>query len=733
MKVHFQRITLFVLLFATLLTLFLPFASSAAESDGWAVKDIATSDVMEDLKAMKLKDDKGQFTIPFDESLYPLDTSDKRVELITLYEHGYTKKDGMSKDYGVYLYLYNPSGQAVKDLDNMVNMCQELDANGNPKSYQRVPLDLVSASEDYRFLKFELMPSASQKHFQEYTKNNQVLRYYGVSSLYLNHGTVEAYSNSFGYIFSGYREDNTLKIEGKEKAVIDLNLKQTWYRLNSSPLGKCHYSTLNAVYFSVPDKLFEKYGNLTGAEMEWYEYKTDPVFYCTDQKTAETLKTQVYNDMSDYGYSFNLLKSVNGIMNSEYYEMHVGAGTTGTNHYEHIYGHPSAVFYSKDVSEEGMNLMTETYLDKRNWKTRPITGGLILENLRNQSSFYYDALDSAKEDGAFTDKFYEALKMPLEGASDYSALFFADDVDEGRTCGYNHVNLSDKNMQTVQAFEGGFLSRFLEFGFMQPDIEGSKSYPEIEEITDLYETNRTARDVGINEYDLPTVKKDCEYADAQKKRTFMLRFAVTDYFFAKGRPSANLSAALGLKGDVYASQQTAFLNLNVLSLTMEKEGVEGVVETTIAVNSDPIDVMPDPTTKEEEDMILGVVDKDVVMAIPGFVVDVFAGVGDAVSTVAKLPSIISKVLMWGAIILICIFAFKFFRWIFGNKKKSASKSKAEKPSSESTEKPKKEKKKKNFLSGFFEKLKGKKKKKNASKTEEAKTEEPSSETKEEKK
>ena len=107
MKVHFQRITLFVLLFATLLTLFLPFASSAAESDGWTVKDIATSDVMEDLKAMKLKDDKGQFTIPFNESLYPLDTSDKRVELIMLYEHGYTKKDGMSKDYGVYLYLYN--------------------------------------------------------------------------------------------------------------------------------------------------------------------------------------------------------------------------------------------------------------------------------------------------------------------------------------------------------------------------------------------------------------------------------------------------------------------------------------------------------------------------------------------------------------------------------------------------------------------------------------------------
>lgn len=716
MKVHFQRITLFVLLFATLLTLFLPFASSAAESDGWAVKDIATSDVMEDLKAMKLKDDKGQFTIPFDESLYPLDTSDKRVELITLYEHGYTKKDGMSKDYGVYLYLYNPSGQAVKDLDNMVNMCQELDANGNPKSYQRVPLDLVSASEDYRFLKFELMPSASQKHFQEYTKNNQVLRYYGVSSLYLNHGTVKAYSNSFGYIFSGYREDNTLKIEGKEKAVIDLNLKQTWYRLNSSPTGAHYYSTLNAVYFSISEDLLAKYGTITGAEMEWYEYKTKPILYCTDQKKAETYAASPQTLKSGFGF---VASKSTGMAPVQVYKLAVGDCENMLLEYEKSYNMPALVFYSKDASEEGMNLMTETYLDKRNYKTRPITGELILKKMRERSEEVFDAMDKVSN----IKPYYQ-----LEGASEYYSELFADDVDEGRTRGYNHVNLSDKNMQTVQAFKKGFLgfAAYMEFGFMQPDFEDSKSYPEIEEITDLYETNRTARDVGINEYDLPTVKKDCEYADAQKKRTFMLRFAVTDYFFGG-------NDRVGTKADMFVSQQTCFLNLNVLSLTMEKEGVEGVVETTIAVNSDPIDVMPDPTTKEEEDMILGVVDKDVVMAIPGFVVDVFAGVGDAVSTVAKLPSIISKVLMWGAIILICIFAFKFFRWIFGNKKKSTSKPKAEKPSSESTEKPKKEKKKKNFLSGFFEKLKGKKKKKNASKTEETKAEEPSSEIKEEKK
>ena len=666
MKVHFQRITLFVLLFATLLTLFLPFASSAAESDGWTVKDIATSDVMEDLKAMKLKDDKGQFTIPFNESLYPLDTSDKRVELIMLYEHGYTKKDGMSKDYGVYLYLYNPSGQAVKDLDNMVNMCQELDANGNPKSYQRVPLDLVSASKDYRFLKFELVPNANQKYFQEYTKNNQVLRYYGISSLYLNHGTVKTYSNSFGYIFSGYREDNTLKIEGKEKAVIDFDLKQTWYRLNSSPTGAYHYSTLNAVYFSVPDKLFEKYGNLTGAEMEWYEYKTNPVLYFTDEKEKDVLVANgnymPKDHYAKFGYKHSALgrKLWNLGMSDDGDSLF-----NGTDVYDYETNLAAAVFYSKDVSEEGMNLISETYLDKRNYKTRPITGELILEKMRQLTAEHISKVPNDLREN-----------LLLEGASQYFKCLFTDDVDEGRTRGYNHVNLSDKNMQTVQAFDKGWFAELFEFGFMQPDIEGSKSYPEIEEITDLYETNRTARDVGINEHDLPTVKKDCEYADAQNKRTFLLRFAVTDYFFSQAA-DPTVGVAEDFDGEVYASQQTCFLNLNVLSLTMEKEGVEGVVETTIAVNSDPIDVMPDPTTKEEEDMILGVVDKDVVLAIPNFVVDVFAKSGDMVSTVAKFLSIIREVLVWGAVILIFIFAFKFFRWIFGRKKAKRAERKEE--------------------------------------------------------
>lgn len=709
MKKHFQKITLFVLLIATLLTLFLPFASSAAESDGWAVKSIETSDVMEDLKAMKLKDDKGQFTIPFDESLYPLDVADKRVELIMLYEHGYTKKDGMSKDYGVYLYLYNPSGQVVKDADNMVNMCQGVDANGNATTYERVTIDLISASKDYRFLKFRLAPREDQVYFQTVKREGKDWRYYGVTSLYLNHGLrqVKAYSNNFGYVMTGYIEDDTLVTNGMEKAVIDLTLHQTWYRLNSSPLGEDHYSTLNQIYFSIPESLLSKYGTLIGAEMEWYEYKTKPVLYCTDQKMAETLKV----DPGSKGFKFVSQGDNGSNYNPKfYYEMGVGDCKSSSMDYDRYYDIPSTVFYSKDVSKEGMNLITDASTGKT------ITGEFILEQIRNQSSSFYESLDYL----SFPPFVKEAMKAPLPGASDYASKFFTDDVDEGRTRGYNHVHLSNKNIQTLEAFDNkgffGWIKEKFEYGILSPDIEDSISYPEIQEITTLYEEDVTPRQIGINEFDLPKVKEDCEYAVNQNKRTFMLRFAVTDYFFSKELKTSST------KGNVYASEQTCFLNLNVLSLTMQKDGVDGIVETTtIAVNSDPIDVMADPTTATEQNNFLDIGIFD--FSVPSF------------DLLDKILTFLGIALV---VILVIIFAPKIFRWLVPKKKKK-SKSSSEKSetkpkennlkieifssgqaektkeenqtSSESTEKPKEEKKKKkSFFKSFSDLFKSKKSK-----------------------
>ena len=89
----------------------------------------------------------------------------------------------------------------VKALDNEINICQAVDGNGNPTSYQRMPIKLVSASSDNRFLKFRLVPRENQKYFQEIIREGIVNRYYGVTSVYLNHGTVKSYSNAFGYIF----------------------------------------------------------------------------------------------------------------------------------------------------------------------------------------------------------------------------------------------------------------------------------------------------------------------------------------------------------------------------------------------------------------------------------------------------------------------------------------------------------------------------------------------------
>ena len=248
-------------------------------------------------------------------------------------------------------------------------------------------------------------------------------------------------------------------------------------------------------------------------------------------------------------------------------------------------------------------------------------------------------------------------------------MFFTDDVDEGRIRGYNHVTLSKDVFQSVEAFDDagvvGWFSKLLNYGFVTPDIEDSVSYSQITNITNIYNEKPSARNIGINEFDLPKVMEDCEYADKQGKDVYLLRFATTDYYFAKA-DEENVS------GTVYASQQTCFLNLNVLSLTMAKEGVEGVVETTtIAVNSDPIDVIADPTTKEEENMFLGVADVTLVTGV-------FDSIGKGVSNLTKLPSLVNQILVLGAFILILFLAFKFFRWLLGKGKNKHAERKVEK-------------------------------------------------------
>ena len=138
-----KKIIVVFLLLAIVLSLPV-FSSFALTSIGLFDKSIASSDVLSDLEKMYFDGKK------FDKLFYPRIPGADYVLLLNFFEYGYNATS--SKDYGLYLYIYNPSGKFISDSSkNKIQLSvSQLDY------YYKYSLDLVSRSEDNLFLKFKV-------------------------------------------------------------------------------------------------------------------------------------------------------------------------------------------------------------------------------------------------------------------------------------------------------------------------------------------------------------------------------------------------------------------------------------------------------------------------------------------------------------------------------------------------------------------------------------------------
>ena len=91
----------------------------------------------------------------------------------------------------------------------------------------------------------------------------------------------------------------------------------------------------------------------------------------------------------------------------------------------------------------------------------------------------------------------------------------------------------------------------------------------------------------IDEALLPEFKNDYNVYSEQGKKTFIFRFATTDYYSAE---VSTMTADVG-----YMAQETVFLDFDIISLTFRND----VGDTVIPVVSSPIDIVPgiDPPLK----------------------------------------------------------------------------------------------------------------------------------------
>ena len=591
----------------TLLTMVHPIVAYAAESE----TGFDSTNVLDDLQSSKVN---GK---PFDIADYPFNES-KDIQVISFVEYCYSYKANLRDNYGLYVYIYSPKGLnlSTNEKQNKIQMAVAYDAEGNPTDYAKFSLEFCSKVEsgDYKnlFYKFKLIDrKVNGTTFSDRVNSNA--RRYDVSGVELTKygsSTATEYGVCGTYIFTGFAEGygpdanakSTLSCDVEYLETIELSVKHTFYRSETSALGSGHQNQLDTVYFSVPKRYLDTYGTLQRIKAEWYEYKTKEILV--------TSNTDFYNAASPY-IGVPLGNSPNEYGLYEYvedigYSLGIGAGKAGDMYvaqwgwnlgdgYLHV---PTNVLYYMFLVDD-----IEEYDPYAETKT---VGGI-------QSNDLYEYIKNYR-------KSYTSGRLPIKDGT-ISADLFESDIDDSRKMnnengvikkGYSYYDFdADVDLQTLQSWSStspSFWDNWLNFGlgaaFTGGPNEQSKTVAPIQilKASDITGTNaEIAERLLVNVNDVDAIK--AEYNNAvnisgandEEKVVVLFRFATSDYYSEAVdiiEPNAGfLWSDKHYEGEAYIAQESVFFDFDIIQLTFNKDGEY----TVIPVVSSPIDIVNDIT------------------------------------------------------------------------------------------------------------------------------------------
>ena len=584
-----------------------PIVAYAAESE----TGFDSTNVLDDLQSSKVN---GK---PFDIADYPFNES-KDIQVISFVEYCYSYKANLRDNYGLYVYIYNPKGLnlSTNEKQNKIQMAVAYDAEGNPTDYVKFSLEFCSKVEsgDYKnlFYKFKVIDhKVNGTTFSDRVNSNA--RRYDVSGVEITtygSSTATEYGVCGTYIFTGFAEGygpdanakSTLSCDVEYLETIELSVKHTFYRSETSALGSGHQNQLDTVYFSVPKRFLDTYGTLQRIKAEWYEYKTKEILV--------TSNTDFYNAASPY-IGVPLGNSPNEYGLYEYvedigYSLGIGAGKAGDMYvaqwgwnlgdgYLHV---PTNVLYYMFLVDD-----IEEYDPYAETKT---VGGI-------QSNDLYEYIKNYR-------KSYTSGRLPIKDGT-ISADLFESDIDDSRKMnnengvikkGYSYYDFdADVDLQTLQSWSStspSFWDNWLNFGlgaaFTGGPNEASKTVAPIQilKASDLTGTNaEIAERLLVNVNDVDAIK--AEYNNAvtvsgtndEEKVVVLFRFATSDYYSEAVdiiEPNAGfLWSDKHYEGEAYIAQESVFFDFDIIQLTFNKDGEY----TVIPVVSSPIDIVNDIT------------------------------------------------------------------------------------------------------------------------------------------
>ena len=534
---------------------------------------------------------------------YPYDpTGFRSPQIFNVVEWAYSYRANMQDDYALYIYFYNPQALNIDATSNQNKIVLAVDydrypitQDSAPTAYETFDLAFCSRSTgDYEnlFYKFRVVDhkSADGKTVLERVNSNG--RRYDISEIMLKtagNSNATTYGVGGTFYFTGYaagygsdaNAPSTLNCEVLDLETVDLEVKSTFFRTQSSQLGKGHQNQLNTVYFGVPDELLDKYGKLQRVKAEWYEYKTKPIFITTNNAAYNNFKEYIgkyigesYNSDLEYGLGFGYKKQAQTDTFSEGYNVR---NKTGVEFEPVVSNYINTIYYifQNDKIEAGETVVTDKALKQY-----------------------------IKDYGSGT------AQLPIKDGT-ISADLFEDDIDENRKIDNEHgkiqkgfsyyeIDANDKFDMLSYDEAHSFWDKLFDYGIFSKDTTDDtyKALTPIYAVTaaDLQkDADELSSSLLIDKTDVADFKAYAVAAEAKGQTTHLFRFAQTDYFAATGRTTTgNRDVVYGYAGKPNSAmwaRQTVFFDFTVISLTFSKDGVYKVIPAV----SSPIDIINDVT------------------------------------------------------------------------------------------------------------------------------------------
>ena len=516
-------------------------SAASALSD---VKNFDNSPVLTDLEGSTINGEKFNIAnYPYKENGTP--------SIIAFSEYCYSFKQELAEKYGLYVYLYNPSGREIKAEKNTIQLATEYNGE-SPVRYDKYNVTICNYSigtYDRLFYKFKV---DNVSDIYSRVNENNTARRYDISGIELNFGVVEDVSVGNTWIFSGFAKgcgpseeaDSTLSCSTNKFETVHLEVTDTYYRYNN---GVNTQSQISSVYFGVENALLENYGTLQKIHAEWLKAQTSPVIVSKEKW------------LYDVFYPF-IGKEIGKRDNDLNYYLYQGDGLGGN-----IWGYNvtatiqlTKMAYLFDVSAvEDWSVSSQNMQEYMIWYSNKF-GNKTVAGKYNPDLF--SSVDNQKTD----------ITIDANSTFDINGFTTGTAFGDWFNKLFNSA-LQDKPIENIQPI----------YIIQDSDFVGSDK-----EISDR---------LFVASSDISKLRSDYEANKAVGKKTVLFRFAVSEYSSYDITAQEYAAFATPHLNKVYMADETVYLDFDIIDLTFQKDNVSTVIP---AVNN-PIDVIGDITAPPE--------------------------------------------------------------------------------------------------------------------------------------